>query len=75
MDWIIIANLIVNEGIPVAEAIFRRWSSGQNPTQADFDEIRALGKQTATDRARLKLVAAGIPLDSEQAKLILSLVG
>lgn len=74
MDWIIIANLIVNEGLPVAEKIWQKWESGEKATQADFDEIRGLAKQTATDRAKLKLVAAGIALDSEQGKLILSLV-
>lgn len=74
MNWVIIANLIVNEGIPLAEAIFQKWQTGKEPAQADFDEIRGLAKQTAADRAKLKLVAAGIALDSEQGKLILSLV-
>lgn len=75
MNWVIIANLIVNEGIPLAEAIFKKWQAGAEPTQADFDEIRVLAKQTAVDRAKLKLVAAGIPLDSDKAKEILGLVG
>lgn len=72
--WAIIANLIVTQGIPVAEAIFQKWSAGAEPTQKDFDDIRALASQTAADRLKAGLVAAGIPLDSDQARALLALV-
>jgi len=73
--WGLLIPIIANEGLPVAEALFKKWSAGTPPSQADFDELRALGQQTALDRTKARLAAAGIPLDSDQAKEILALVG
>lgn len=73
MNWVVLIPIIAQEGLPVAEAIFKRWSSGTPPTEADFDAWRALGQQTAKDRMRAKLVQAGIPLDSTQAVSLLAL--
>jgi hypothetical protein len=75
MTWIALLPIIAQYGIPVAESIYKKWSSGSSPTQADFDELRALASQTAKDRAKLALVTAGIPLDSQQAITLLALVG
>lgn len=74
MNWAILIPIIAQEGIPLAEALFKKWSSGNPPTQADFDELRGLAKQTALDRVKLRLAANGIPLDSDQAKELLALV-
>jgi len=71
--WYIISSLIIKEGLPVAEAIFAKWTSGKAPTQTDFDELRAISSQSSTDRMKLALAKAGIALDSEQGKLLLSL--
>lgn len=73
MPWPLIAQLIINEGIPVAEAIFKKWSSGAEPTAADFDELRGLASTTAVERLKAKLTAKGIPLDSDQAKQLIAL--
>ena len=73
MSWAILAPLIAQYGLPFAELIYQRWASGASPTQADFDQLRALGSQTAQDRMKLKLAQAGIPLDSPQAVALLAL--
>jgi len=73
--WDILIPIIANEGLLVAEALFQKWTNGQPPTQANFDELRALGNQRAIDRLKARLAAKGIPLDSEQAKLLIGLVG
>jgi len=75
MNWAVLIPIIANEGLPIAEAIYKKWASGNPPTQTDFDELRALGQQTALDRAKARLAAAGIPLDSDKGKEILALVG
>jgi hypothetical protein len=71
--WAIIAQLIVTEGIPVAQAIYTKWASGKAPTAEDFIELRALALQSAQDRMKAALVKAGVPLDSEHAKTLLAL--
>lgn len=73
--WEALIPIIAQEGIPVAEALFQKWSSGALPTQADFDQLRALQKQTALDHVKARLVAKGIPLDSDKAVELLALVG
>lgn len=71
--WQVLIPIIAREGIPVAEALYKKWASGLEPTMADFAELRALASQTAQDRVKARLVAAGIPLDGEQAKLLIAL--
>jgi hypothetical protein len=72
MPWPLIIELVAKYGLPFAEKMWSKWSSNSIPTQADFDELRALASQTAQDRIRLALVRAGIPLDSPQALSLLA---
>ena len=74
MGWETIIPIIAQYGIPLAENLFQKWTSGSLPTQADFDELRKLASQTASDRTKARLVAAGIDLNSDQAKQILAMV-
>lgn len=71
--WATLAPLIVQYGLDFAEAIFKKWSTNAVPTQADFDELRALASLTAVDKMKQALARAGIPLDSDQAKALLAL--
>lgn len=71
--WAIIAQLVITEGLPLAEAIWKKWTTGTPPTQADFDELRALAGRTAKDRMKAQLTAAGIPLDDPKALALLAL--
>jgi hypothetical protein len=73
MTWALLIQLIANYGLPFAEAVYKKWATGSVPTQADFDELRALGLQTAQDRMKLALVKAGVPLDSPQALAMLAM--
>ena len=74
MNW---ANLIPNiaqYGLPLAETLFQKWTSGNPPTSADFDDLRAAAQQTAGDRMKAQLAAARIPLDDPHAVALLKLV-
>ena len=73
MDWTLIIALIKEVGYPAAEAIFKKWSSAKEPTQADFDELRALIGQTSQDRMKAALVKAGIVLDSDEGRKFMEL--
>jgi hypothetical protein len=72
MNWAVLIPIIAQYGIPLAESLFQKWSSGSLPTQADFDALRALASQTAADRMKAALVRAGIPLDSPQAAALIA---
>lgn len=73
MPWTVIAQLIIEVGYPMAMQIWKNIQTGGDATQAQWDALEALSKQTARDRMKLQLVAAGIDLDSEQAKALLAM--
>jgi hypothetical protein len=73
MNWAILIPIIAQYGLPLAESLFQKWSAGAVPTQADFDQLRALAAQTASDRMKLALARAGIPLDDPKALALLAL--
>lgn len=73
MPWTTIAQLIIQVGYPVAQAIWQKAESGAQATQADWDALNAMTKQTAVDRMKAQLVAAGIDLASPQAIAMLAL--
>lgn len=73
MGWLEIAKMLGNVSLEVAEKIYQKWASGNPPTQEDFKELRALASQTAEDRMKARLVAAGISLDDPFAKKLLGL--
>jgi len=78
MGWEMIVALIIKEGIevglPLAEALFKKWSSGDAPTAADFTELRAIASLKAVDHVKGRLAAMGIPLDDPRAAALLALV-
>lgn len=65
--------IIAQYGLPLAESLFQKWSSGNPPAQSDFDDLRSKLAQTAKDRMRAQLAAAGIPLDDPKAVALLKL--
>lgn len=73
MNWAVLIPIIAQYGIPLAEKLFQKWSANAAPSQADFDELRAMAKQTASDRMRLALVGAGIDLNDPKAQELLGL--
>jgi hypothetical protein len=73
MSWPVLIPIIAQYGLPVAEKLYQKWTSGALPTQADFDELRAAGQQTAADRMKSALVAAGIPLSDPKAVQLIAL--
>lgn len=66
--------IIAQYGVPLAESLFQKWTSGSAPTQADFDQLKTLAQQTAKDRMIAQLNAAGIPLTDPKAVALLAQV-
>lgn len=73
MSWAALIPIIAEYGIPLAETLFQKVTSGSPPTQADFDQLKAMAKQTAQDQMKSSLVAAGIPLTDPHAVALLAL--
>lgn len=73
MDWALVAQLIVNIGLPAAEKLVEKWENKSPVTLADFQEVRDAAKQTAADRMKVQLQAVGISLDDPKAIALLAL--
>lgn len=73
MDWATVANLIVDIGMPAVERLISLWETKQAVTSAEFANLQSLANQTAQDRMKARLTAAGIDLNSDQAKVLLGL--
>lgn len=73
MGWEIWIPIIAQYGIPLAEDLFKKWSDGTPVTAEAWADLRAKAQQTATDRLKAQLVAAGIPLDDPKAVALLNL--
>lgn len=61
-------------GIQIAEQLWKMFQSGGNPTQADWDVLKALASKTARQQMLDALAKAGIDPNSEQGKAMLALV-
>jgi len=73
MDWTLVAQLIVNIGLPAAEKLIAKWENNGPVTVAEFQEVKAAATQTAADRMKVQLQAAGIALDDPKAIALLAL--
>lgn len=74
MSWEVLIPIIAQYGIPLAEKLWQKWSSKVEPTQADWDELKALGSQTARSQMTDAIARAGISLDDPRAIELLKLV-
>jgi hypothetical protein len=73
--WAALIPIIAQYGLPLAEQLFQKWSSGAAPTQADFDALKAATQVTARQQLIAQLTAANIPLTDPHAVALLALVG
>lgn len=73
MTWVTLIPLIAQYGLPYAEKLWQLLTTSSPPSQADFDALRALATQTAQDRMKANLVAAGVPLTDPKAIALIGL--
>lgn len=45
--WPVLAPIIAQYGLPLAEKVWRLAASGKDPTEADWDELNALAEKPA----------------------------
>lgn len=70
----IIAQLILQFGLPLARSIYTALMKTGGPTDADWDALTQLAANRAIDKMKATLVANGIALDSPQGVALLALV-
>ena len=75
MTWAALIPIISQYGLDFAESLYMKWSNNQLPTAADFVELRAFAAKTAKQKLTDSLTAAGIALDSDQAKKLFAILG
>lgn len=74
MNWALLIPIIANYGLPLAEKLWQKWSTKGEPTQADWDELKALGMQTFHSQLLAALTRNGISVDDPRAKELLKLI-
>lgn len=77
MGWSDILALVLKygpEAISLAEFLWQKITAGTPPTQADWDQLKALANNTARSQMTAALLKAGIDPNSEQGKALLALV-
>lgn len=73
MGWETLIPIIAQYGIPLAEQLWQKWSTGSAPTQADWDQLKALAQGSAQSQMLAALARAGIDPNSDQGKALLAL--
>jgi hypothetical protein len=69
----IVLQVLLKYGIPVAEQVWKMFSGTGQPTQADWDTLRALGEKTGKQQLKDALLRNGIDPESDQGKALLAL--
>jgi len=60
-------------GIAIGEQLYKMFSGGAAPTQADWDQLKALANVSARQKMLDALARAGIDPNSDQGKALLGL--
>lgn len=60
--------------LQLIDNLISKWSNNEPVTPAEWASLRASLSQTAADRMKAQLIAAGIPLDDPKAVALLELV-
>lgn len=74
MQWTIIAQLILEYGLPFAEKVWSKWSSGKDVTQADFDELNVLANETPQSHLAVVASRAGLPMTDPRVVALAELI-
>jgi hypothetical protein len=77
MNWAMLIPVIIEDGLPWAYKLWQLWTTKANdaPTEAEWDELRALYDQTPNLAAAITAAAlkAGLPLTDPTVKVLLEM--
>ena len=72
--WATLIPIIASYGLPFAEKLWVKWTSGANPTQADWDDLKSMASQTPLSQMKAALARANIPETDPHAVALLAQV-
>lgn len=75
MEWITLANLIAQVGLPLALKIYANVTKGGTVQPEEIEELKRLGAQTAQTQMRDAILRAGMDPNDPKAVELLKLVG
>lgn len=70
----LIIQLILSEGLPVAEKLWTLWESKATVTKADWDQLTALSQQNARSQLADAVKRAGIDFSDPKIAALLPLI-
>ena len=73
MSWATWIPVIIQYGLPVAQKLWEKATSGKDPTAEDWAELTTMSKDTAQSRTVIVLLQNGIDPTSDKGKAILAL--
>lgn len=73
MSWEIMIPIIAKFGLDFAELLMKKYGTGNPPTLADLQELKALTQKDAKAIMLARLTAAGIDPASPQGLILLGL--
>jgi hypothetical protein len=75
MEWIVLARLIAEVGMPIALWIARKVESGGQVQPGEIDELETMAATKPEDLAVKIITALGIPMDDPKAVSVLEKIG
>lgn len=70
--WATLIPIIAQYGLPFAESLWNKWTSGANPTAQDWADLTALAQNTARSQMLAALQRANIPVTDPHAVALLA---
>lgn len=74
MKWETLVPLIIEYGLPFAERVWQKWTSGADPSQADWDELKALAAQTPETQLLAAATRTGIDPSDPRIQALLAML-
>lgn len=76
MNWMLFAQIVAREGLPLALELFNKWSTSRDLpiTATEIAELQNLASKTSNSQMLEALARAGIDPESEQGKKLLGLI-
>ena len=72
--WLTLLPVILQYGLPFAESLFQKISTGAPPTAQDFADLRTLAEVNAKGVMTSQLISQGIDPASPKGVALLALV-
>lgn len=74
LTWLTFTQLLLQYGLPLTMKIVDKWGNPDEITDTEKAELREMAKQTPQSVMIARLTAAGVSLDSPEAKALLALI-